>query len=207
MKILPSVCVLTLIFLSASIGAVGAKKVPGMPAGVDIYSAVNAGNGLTCLVGAKLDEDGMNERPVVFLRGPNGNFAWSKPLEIPAATYQGRATHCVASPTALFILVQSDTEPQQSITQTLLQLYKLDKKSGRRISEKDVVVPGVSAAYTAWVDEAPANLTLKGDKVVVTGKYNLIANRGTPAEGAQLSFSLELSQDLNSPMATTNPNE
>ena len=199
---------LTLLFVFL-IGTVSAAKVDGMPPGVDIYSAAEVGNGQTCLVGAKLDEDGMNEMPIAFLRAPNPNrnLLWSKSLEIPSATYQGRATHCAASPNALFVLVQSDTQPQQTLTQTLLQLFKLDKKNGRVISEKDVIVPGVSAAYTAWVDEGASNLSVKGDRVVITGKYDLLSNRSAPAGKTAETFSVDVSEDLTSTNDDAKPSE
>jgi hypothetical protein len=162
----------------------------------DVYAVTDAGDGEKCIVGVRTDEDGMNERPIAYLSHVGGKLQWRRPLPIPVNTFQGRATHCVASATAIFVLVQADTQLPQSLSQTVLQLFKLDRRNGSVIATRNVSVPNVSAAYTAWVEEAATNLFLQGSKLMVRGRYSLLLDSQAPAGEVALTFSAEVPLDL-----------
>ena len=163
-----------------------------LPAGVNIYASETIDNGQKCLVGAKSDKDGLNDRPIVYLADTKGAFAWHMPLKIPADTYQGRATHCVASPAALFVLVQIDTQSEQTLSQTLLEVVELDRKTGAVVAAKDVAVPGVSAAYSASVDEGGANFKAEGGDLIIKGSYELMSDKDNNTGKDPTDFSVKV---------------
>lgn len=168
-----------------------------LPPGVDIYASKVIDGGQKCLVGAKSDHDGLNERPVVYLADAKGAFAWHASPKIPADTYQGRATHCVASPDTLFVLVQIDTQSEQSMSQTLLKVIKLNRKTGAVVATKDVVVPGVSAAYSASVDEAGDNFKTEDGNLIIKGSYELMSDRDNNTGKDPTDFSVKLPMAMN----------
>ncbi|WP_329740492.1 hypothetical protein [Dyella sp. A6] len=169
-----------------------------LPADVDIYARARLGDGEWCLVGAKSDRDGMDERPVVYLIGAGSRLVWHRQLPIPKDYYQGRATHCVASRRMLYVLVQMDTDSEQSTSQTVLRAVQLRRKCGATVASKDLDVPGVAAAYTAWVDEGGGNFALAGGKLVVKGQYDLMSERDHPTGKAPTPFRIELPSSLGS---------
>jgi hypothetical protein len=172
------------------------KQSVALPANVDIYATISTSDGQECRVGARADEDGLAERPVVYLVKPDGGFAWHVQLHIPKDAYQGRATHCVASANAIYVLVQIDTDSQQSSNQTLLQAVELDRKSGAVIASKDVDLPNISAAYTSWVEEGNEHFMWDGSKLVIKGKYQLMSDRDDPSGKDPFDFTLKLAGDL-----------
>jgi hypothetical protein len=176
-----------------AVATTGAK----LPAGVDIYANETIDNGQKCLVGAKSDQDGLNERPVVYLADAKGGFAWHVPLKIPANTYQGRATHCVATPDALFVLVQIDTQSEQALSQTLLKVVKLNRKTGAVLASKDVTVPGVSAAYSSSVEEGEGNFKAEDGNLVVKGSYELMSDKDSNSDKDPTTFSVKLPMAMN----------
>ncbi|GGA38529.1 hypothetical protein [Dyella nitratireducens] len=178
---------------AAGDAAAGAK----LPSGVSVYAHETIDNGQKCLVGAKSDQDGLNERPVVYLADATGGFTWHASLKIPADTYQGRATHCVASPAALFVLVQVDTQSEQSLSQTLLKVVKLDRKTGAVLATKDVAVPGVSAAYSASVDEGGDNFKAENGSLVIKGSYELMSDRDNNTGNDPTNFTVKLPMAMN----------
>lgn len=131
-----------------------------------------------CVVGAETDEDGMNQKPVAKLIGPRGQELWATALPFPADYYQGRATHCAASGGFMFVLLQLDTQPMQTQSQTHLQIAKLRLADG--VAEKiiDIGVPGVSAAYSAWVSSPTSNFFLEAGKLIIVGEYTLFDGEG-----------------------------
>ncbi|MFC3650432.1 hypothetical protein ACFONN_02675 [Dyella humi] len=174
----------------------GAAISSQVPPEVEIYATKEAGAGQKCMVGAETDEDGMNEKPVVYLSDVKAGFVWHVSLSIPADTYQGRATHCVASTNALFVLVQSDTQPQQSLSQTLLQVVKLDRKSGAVLSSRGIEVPNIFAAHTSWVEKGDGNFVLDGNSLIVMGRYELLSDRDNSSKKDASHFSVNISQNL-----------
>ena len=58
------------------------------------YASVRLGGGATCVVGATLDDDGLNQRPRVIMSDGTVEL-WVRDLSIPSEYYGGRATHCL----------------------------------------------------------------------------------------------------------------
>lgn len=145
-----------------------------IPAGFSSYASESIGASRQCVVGAAVDEDGMNQKPVVYVEQITGKPVWARTLDVPAATYQSRATHCVGDGDALYVLLQSDTQPQQTLSQTLLRVVKLDAGNGAVRGAGDVAVPGVQGAYSAVVGEGPQHLRWSEDHLSVSGQYFLL---------------------------------
>lgn len=170
--------------------AAAAQRVK-LPANVDVYATSSLGDAQTCVVGATIDAGGMNERPVVYLLGEH-RIAWHLRLAIPKDVYQGRATHCTASPATVYVLVQVDTDSEQSTSQTLLRVVAIDRARGIVQATRSAEVPGVSAAYTAWVGEGGGNFRLQGDTLVIKGQYDLMSDRDSQTGKAPTPFTLAM---------------
>ncbi len=177
---------------AASAAAASARP----PANVDVYARADIGGGQQCLAGAAADRDGMHERPVVYLAEAGGGFLWHAQLPIPHDYYQGRATHCAVRGSAVYVLVQMDTESQQSTSQTLLRVVDLDRKCGTILASRDLAVPGVSSAYSAWVDEGGGHFGFASGKLVISGAYELMSERDNPTGRVPTSFTVALAADL-----------
>lgn len=120
-----------------------------------------------CVVGTITDEDSMNQKPVVYVaEATSKRVLWMTRLDLPADMYQSRATHCTRHGNALFVLLQSDTQSEQTLSQTLLRVVRLDAESGTVQLQRDVDVP---TAYSAWVDEGSIHFQWNGDRLVITG--------------------------------------
>lgn len=163
-----------------------------LPADVDIYASVAVGQNETCLVGARTDPNGMNERPVVYLMTSGRGFAWHAMLPMSTDYYQARVTHCVASGQVLYVLEQMDTDSTQSTSQTLLKLVVLKRKNGTVVASRNLDVPGVSAAYTAWVDKGNEHFCLAGDHLVIRGQYDLMSERDNPTSKKPTAFVMDV---------------
>jgi hypothetical protein len=154
------------------------------------YASAPIGNHRLCVVGTITDDDGMNQKPMVYLAEAAGNrVLWMTPLDLPADMYQSRATHCAIHGNALFVLLQSDTQSEQALSQTLLRVVRLDAVSGAVQIQKDVDVP---AAYSAWVDEGSDHFQWNGDHLVLTGN-----DRAESNHDSQANFTVHLNGDLN----------
>lgn len=125
-----------------------------VPQGFSSYTAAPLGDNRHCVVGAVTDEDGMNQKPFVYLEDTTANrVLWTRPLDLPANTYQGRATHCLRKGGSVYVLLQADTQAAQALSQTLLRVVDLDLAKGNVVGNHDIAVPGVAGAYSAWVDK------------------------------------------------------
>lgn len=142
-----------------------------IPQGFSSYASESIGDNKRCVAGAATDEDGMNQRPVAYLAQASGKPIWTRTLDLPSDTYQSRATHCLRHGDSLYVLLQSDTQPQQSLSQTLLRVIKLDLADGAVQAGGDVAVPGAKGAYSAQVEEGGKNLRWENGGVVVAGQY------------------------------------
>lgn len=149
---------------------------PRLPPDVQLYATTDASASQQCMVGATTDETGMNQKPIVYLREQD-KFAWKRDLPLPRYTFQARATHCVATAKTLFVLVQGDTQSEQALSQTLLEVVELDKNDGSTLAVRSIDVPKVTAAHTTWVEKGSGNFRLQGDVLMVTGRYALLSDR------------------------------
>ncbi|WP_157476814.1 hypothetical protein [Lysobacter sp. Root690] len=171
--------------------ASGAATETVIPAGFSSYASESIGDGRQCVVGAAVDQDGMNQKPVVYIEQTSGKPVWTRTLELPKDTYQSRATHCLHLDDALYVLLQSDTQPQQSLSQTLLRVVKLDAGNGAVRGGGDVEVPGAQDAYSAVVAEGAQHLRWSDDQLIVAGQYFLL---DTPDQ--RIDFQAQLKADL-----------
>lgn len=169
----------------------GQSSNASMPSSVSLYAKPGIGGGQQCLVGAQTDDDGMNEKPVAYLQKSSTTVIWHASLRLPPHTYQARATHCVGTPTTLYVLVQGDTQSEQSLSQTLLEVVALNRATGAVTATKVIEPPNVSDAHTAWVEDGDEHFSTRGNDLIVTGKYALLSNRDNPRD-----FSLKVPQNM-----------
>lgn len=185
----------------ASIAAPVSAHVPAaharLPAGVDVYARTDVGNG-QCIVGTQSDEGSLSERPVVYFAKAAGEFAWHVQLRIPKNVYQGRATHCVAWANALYVLVQMDTDSHVLTNQTLLEVVRLDNRTGLITASSGFIGPTIAGPYTAWVEDGTGNFKCEHGKLVISGKFDLMSDWSDPgAHGSKTrTFVIALPEDL-----------
>ena len=147
--------------------ATAARPTARIPKNFTEYASEPMGTGQCCVVGATTDDDGMNERAVAYVIGATDKqLTWLDKLKLPPHTYQSRATHCTSWGHALFVLLQSDTQPEQTLSQTLLSVARLDPATGTVQIQRDIQVPG---AFSAWVNEGRSHFQWTGDVLVVSG--------------------------------------
>ena len=155
------------------------------------YASVSIGGNKRCEVGAELDEDGLLQKPVISLSEADKRVIWRKTLPLPANVYQSRATHCLLKGNALYVLLQSDTQPQQSLSQTLLRVLKLSPSDGGLQIDTDVSLPGVMGAYSAWVEPDATNFRWQNGALVISGNYFRLAD-----DEQRRPFHVSLSENL-----------
>jgi len=153
------------------------------------YASASIGYGRRCVIGIRTDEDGMKQTPVVYATNTSGKrLLWIARPELPADVYQSRATHCTGRGDALYVLLQSDTQASQSLSQTLLRVVKLNASLGTVQLQKDIEVPG---SYSAWVDKGATRFVWNGDRLVIHGNSRLASDH----ERLQ-NFTVRLNTDL-----------
>lgn len=153
------------------------------------YASASVGQDRRCVIGISTDEDGMKQTPVVYATNTSGKrLLWIARPELPADVYQSRATHCTVNGDALYVLLQSDTQASQSISQTLLRVVKLDASLGTVQLQKDVEIPG---SYSAWVDKGATRFVWKRNRLVINGNSRLASDH----ERLQ-NFTVRLNSDL-----------
>ncbi|HXD35329.1 MAG TPA: hypothetical protein VN624_01665 [Rhodanobacter sp.] len=173
-----------------SIGSSPANHIRArIPANFSQYASTPVGNGGRCVVGATTDDDGMNQRPVVYITDTRSKKTlWVDQLILPPDTFQSRATHCTSSDRALFLLLQSDTQPEQTLSQTLLRVLRLDPATGEVQSERDIRVPG---AFSAWVPEGSSRFQWDGNALIVSGH-----DKPQASTDSQETFTVRMNHDL-----------
>jgi hypothetical protein len=186
----PLASLLALSILYAT-NAWGQSSNASLPSSVSLYAKSGIGEGQQCLVGVQTDDDGMNEKPVAYLRKSSTTVIWHASLPLPPHTYQARATHCIGTPTTLYVLVQGDTQPEQSLSQTLLEVVALNRATGAVTATKAIEPPSISDAHTAWVEAGDGHFSAQGKDLIVTGKFASLSNRDNPQD-----FSLKVPQNL-----------
>jgi hypothetical protein len=140
-----------------------------LPVNFTSYASESIGRNVLCHVGAVTGDDGMEQKPVVYAENEKDKkILWVKRLQLPPNTFQSRATHCAGSGDAAFVLLQSDTQSEQTLSQTLLRVVKLNADTGALITQQDLNVP---KAYTAWVAEGADRFKWQGNALVIAGNY------------------------------------
>jgi hypothetical protein len=159
-----------------------AKAGNTVPQGFSSYAAATVDATRHCVVGATSDEDGAHQVPFVYVEDTTANrVLWSRALALPAGTYQARATHCVRERDTVHVLQQSDAKAGQDAIQTRLQVVDLALAGGDVQGIRDVTVPNVAEAYSAWVDKGDEGMHMSGKSLVVAGEYDRMAAPGQPA--------------------------
>lgn len=153
-----------------------------LPPNVTLYARPGIGDGQHCLVGARTNDDGMNEKPVAYLEKPSNAMAWHASLPLPPHTYQARATHCAGTTATLYVLVQGDTQSEQSLSQTLLEVVALNRATGAITAAKTIDIPNVDEAHTTWVEDGDEHFSARNKDLIVTGQYAPLSNRNTGVE-------------------------
>ena len=175
----------------SSVQAPATRSAVHVPKNFSEYGAQALDGGGHCVVGAITDDDGMNERAVAYVIEANATQpTWVDMLDLPSDTYQSRATHCTSNGSALFVLLQSDTQPQQTLSQTLLRVARLDPANGAVQVQHDVPVPGT---FSAWVELGPGHFHWKEDMLVVSGN-----RRPESSPDQQATFTMHMDSHLNS---------
>lgn len=162
-----------------------------VPVNFSEYASAAAERNTRCVVGASVDDDGLNQRPVLILSEQGDRVRWAETLPLPPDTYQSRATHCFEASGSLYVLIQSDTQPEQTLSQTLLRVLSISPRNGAVIASADIEPAGITDAHSAWVEEGQQNFRLQNGKVVVTGMYYRLA-----APEDRKPFAVELSSTL-----------
>jgi hypothetical protein len=173
-----------------------AEQVPALsatplkvPANFTAYAAQSIGRNMLCHVGAVTGDDGMNQKPVAYAQdAKDKKILWVKQLELPSDTFQSRATHCTGPGASVFVLLQSDTQSEQTLSQTLLRVVKLNADTGAVIAQQNVDVP---KAYSAWVDEGAPHFQWLGNALVIAGNY-----RSSSDNANSTPFTVHLNSDL-----------
>jgi len=160
-----------------------------VPANFTSYASESIGGNVLCHVGAVTGDDGMEQKPVVYAENQKDRkILWVKQLALPPNTFQSRATHCSGSGDAAFVLLQSDTQSEQTLSQTLLRVVKLNADTGALITQQDLNVP---KAYTTWVAEGAGQFKWQGNALVIAGNY-----RTSSDDANQPEFTAHLNGDL-----------
>lgn len=147
----------------------------GSPKEFSPYASVTIGDNLRCIAGVLTDKDGMNQRPYVYVASiSRDDVVWGKVLDVPEGFYESRATHCIDKGSAIYVLLQSDTQSQQTLSQTVLQVVKINASNGTFEGSKDVVIPNVTGTYSAWVSKGEKNFRQANDELLITGQYRLV---------------------------------
>jgi len=74
------------------------------------------------------------------------------------------------------VLLQSDTQATQTTSQTFLQIVELDLAKGTVTNTRDINVPGVDGAYSAWVDRGEDGMHLAAKGLAIAGEYYRMAD-------------------------------
>jgi hypothetical protein len=160
-----------------------------IPDNFSSYASEPAGNGGHCVVGSKTDKDGMNQRPVAYVtNGESKKAQWVEQLRLPTNTFQSRVTHCVWSGSTLFVLFQSDTQPEQTFSQTLLRVIKLDPITGEVQAKRDIQV---AETFSTWVERGSSHFQWKNSTLTVSGPD---LSRTPPR--MQTTFTMRMDEEL-----------
>ena len=91
-----------------------------------------------------------------------------------------------------------DTDSHVWTDQTLLEVVRVDRLTGRVTARSGFVGPDTAAACTAWVDEGAEHFKLEGGKLITSGHYDPMSDWSDPAARAARTrrFAIALSPEL-----------
>lgn len=182
----PSGALVALILCLAGTTAIAAPQVPSR---FKAYASEPIGHERRCVVGVSTDDDGMHQKPVVYVvDAKSKRISWVARLKFPTKMYESRATHCNRRGDALFVLQQTDTQSMQSLSQTLLSVVKLNVATGGVQLQRPVRVPDT---YSSWVAGSADDFRWRDDRLVIVGKQRPNADRENIVD-----FTVRLKSDL-----------
>lgn len=153
--------------------AMGAQGAALPDAFAEIGRTEVAGGGI-CVVGSLLSEDGDARAWVHMLDAGRGALRWSTPIALQGDYFQNRATHCLCRDDLCRVLVATDTQSSQSLSQTLLSITTLSLVDGRFVSSTPITsVPGAPGNASVWVEPGEANFAWNGDSLMIRGRYRV----------------------------------
>ncbi|SEW06405.1 hypothetical protein [Luteibacter sp. 329MFSha] len=125
-----------------------------------------------CTVGASTDEDGLNQKPYVFVSDiASRKVVWGRYIPFAREFYEGRATHCLAHDGHLYVLLQVDTDSHQATNQTIVSVVKMRESDGEVIRIVENRLHGVTGAVTEWVSHREGAFRVENDHILVAGSY------------------------------------
>lgn len=147
------------------------------PGNFGIYGSVLLSDRDYCVVGAMLSSDLGLQTPRVYRVSSDGKSAsvWAD-LSVPEGHYQARATHCIEGVRGAYVLVQSDTRPERSLSQTFVYVDALPRQQSAASKRYPVRPPSVKSAYSAWVDGDEDSFAYANGKISVKGRYKVMAS-------------------------------
>lgn len=122
-----------------------------------------------CVVGALIDDLGV-QTAVVMGVGTDGRRRWTTSVPAEAGFYQTRATHCACSGSACYAAIATDTQPSQSVSQTLLTLAKLDPSSGKRLADRAIEPSEATRTSSTWMATGD-ELVIHGQTISLSGQW------------------------------------
>lgn len=169
--------------LSSSHGAIAwGKTSPGaashVPESLDVYASPRVAAGAYCVVGA-LSEDGTDQQPYVALtavdKGQGPVLGSLQPLLDEYA--KARATRCLAQDGVLYVLLEFETNSSPQVSQTMLEVWKLDGVSLSVLGKQPIRLPGQTAAYSLWMPEDDSSFEWTEGGLKIVGNYFPLSNR------------------------------
>ncbi len=149
-----------------------------LPEHLRVYEAKPVNGQRTMIAGAVADQDGLNQHAFVALTDGSAQRVvdWARNLDDLEDANESRATHCVHGGDALYVLLQSDTQAPQSLSQTVLAVARLSLAGDvQEIVRLDI--PGTSGkACSAFVRHVSGAFTWDAGQLRVEGEYFLLSD-------------------------------
>ena len=149
-----------------------AAGAPGslMGAASTVYGRIRVGDG-ECVAGARVDDLG-HQQAVVSGPDASERGQWSAIIDHDADFSGNRATHCACNASACFVAVATDTQQPQSLSQTLLSVVRIDRRTGKVVGSRNIEqLPGASGLHSAWLTPGANNFTLGTRVIEMRGQW------------------------------------
>lgn len=149
--------------------AEGASKTQS-PSDVIAYGKASLGDG-ECVAGAQMDDLGRQKAVVSRVRR-DGTRQWSVAIPHEPDFHQSRATHCACTGDACYVAVATDTQPAQSLSQTLLSVARLDPRTGNVVATRAVNrLPNAGTLHSASIAQGASNFAIRGAAIEIQGQW------------------------------------
>lgn len=139
-------------------------------AALTVYGRIRVGDG-ECVAGARVDDLG-HQQAVVSGPDTSGRGRWSALIDLDADFSGNRATHCACDASACFVAVATDTQPPQSLSQTLLSVVRIDRRTGKVVGSRNIQqLPGVTGLHSVWLTRGAKNFTFGTRVIEMQGQW------------------------------------